>query len=82
MFRIKQKNVPQGPCFACKVVRSFILAAVMILVLGLLASEKMHYLTFVTTELIAILILIFGLLVFLFKLWIWLKDRNPKNPDL
>ncbi len=82
MFRIKQKNVPQGPCFACKVIRSFILAAVMLLVLGLLASEKMHYLTFITTELIAILILIFGLLVFLFKLWIWLKDRNPKNPDL
>mgnify|MGYP001158612154 CR=1 FL=1 len=82
MFRIKQKNVPQGPCFACKVIRSFILAAVMLLVLGLLASEKMHYLTFITTELIAILILVFGLLVFLFKLWIWLKDRNPKNPDL
>ena len=82
MFRIKQKNVPQGPCFACKVVRSFILAAVMLLVLGLLASEKMHYLTFITTELIEILIFILGSLVFLFKLWIWLKERKPKNPDL
>ena len=82
MFRIKQKNVPQGPCFACKVIRSFIMAAVMILVLGLLASEKMHYLTFITTELIAILIFILGSLVFLFKLWIWLKERKPKNPDL
>ena len=82
MFRIKQKNVPQGPCFACKVIRSFILAAVMILVLGLLASEKMHYLTFITTEQIAILIFILGSLVFLFKLWIWLKERKPKNPDL
>ena len=82
MFRIKQKNVPQGPCFACKVIRSFIFAAVMILILGLLASEKMHYLTFITTELIAILIFILGSLVFLFKLWIWLKERKPKNPDL
>jgi len=82
MFRIKQKNVPQGPCFACKVIRSFILAAIMLLVLGLLASEKMHYLTFISTDLIATIILIAGSLLFVFKLWIWLRDRNPKNPEL
>ena len=58
------------------------MAAIMLLVLGLLASEKMHYLTFVTTELIAIMILIAGSLLFLFKLWIWLRDRKPKNPGL
>ena len=79
MFRIKQKNVPQGPCFACKVIRSFILAAIMLLVLGLLASEKMHYLNFITTEIVATIILTLGSLMFLGKLWLWLRSRKPKN---
>ena len=79
MFRIKQKNVPQGPCFACKVIRSFILAAIMLLVLGLLASEKMHYLNFITTEIVAAIILTLGFLMFLGKLWFWYRSREPKN---
>ena len=79
MFRIKQKNAPQGPCFACKVIRSFILAAIMLLVLGLLASEKMHYLNFITTEIVATIILTLGFLMFLGKLWLWLRSRNPKD---
>ena len=68
MFRIKQKNLPEGPCFVSKVIRSFILAAIMLLVLGLLASEKMHYLNFITTEIVAIIILTLGFLLFLVKL--------------
>ncbi len=76
MFRIKQKNVSKGPCFACKVIRSFILASIMLLVLGLLATDKMHHLNFITTELIAVIILCAGSLLFLFKLWVWFRDRN------
>ena len=46
MFRIRQKNAPEGPCFTCRLIRSFIMATVMLIVLGLVASDKMHLLTF------------------------------------
>ena len=79
MFRIKQKNVPEGPCFACRIIRSFILASIMLLVLGLLASEKMHYLRFLTTEMIASVILVLGFLLFVVKLWLWLRERKSDS---
>ena len=79
MFRIKQKNAPEGPCFMCRLIRSFIMATVMLIVLGLVASDKMHLLTFISTDLIAILVLVFGLVLFLFKLWQWKTDKIEKK---
>ena len=79
MFRIKQKNAPEGPCFTCRLIRSFIMATVMLIVLGLVASDKIHLLTFISTDLIAILVLVFGLVLFLFKLWQWKTDKIEKK---
>ena len=67
MFRIKQKNAPEGPCFACRLIRSFIMATVMLVVLGLVASDRLHLLTFISTDLIATVILVSGLILFLFN---------------
>jgi hypothetical protein len=79
MFRIKQKNVPEGPCFACRLIRSFIMATVMLIVLGLVASDRLHLLTFISTDLIAAVILVSGLILFLFKIWQWKTSRTKKN---
>ena len=79
MFRIKQRNTPEGPCFACKLIRSFVMATAMLIVLGLVASDRLYLLTFISTDLIAILVLVFGLLLFLFKLWQWKTDKIEKK---
>ena len=75
MFRIKQRNTPEGPCFTCRLIRSFILATVTLIILGLVASDRLYLVNFVSTELIAAIIMVLGVLLFLFKLWQWKKDK-------
>ena len=79
MFRIKQRNTPEGPCFTCRLIRSFILATVMLIILGLVASDRLYLLNFISTELIAAIIMVLGVLLFLFKLWQWKKDKMEKK---
>ena len=79
MFRIKQRNTPEGPCFTCRLIRSFLLATVMLIILGLVASDRLYLLSFISTELIAAIIMVLGLILFLFKLWQWKKDNVEKK---
>ena len=79
MFRIKQKNASEGPCFTCRLIRSFIMATVMLIVLGLVASDRLHLLAFISTDLIAAIVIAFGLILFLFKFWQWKTDKNKKK---
>ena len=79
MFRIKQRNTPEGPCFTCRLIRSFILATVILIILGLVASDRLHLMSFISTELIAVIIMVLGLILFLFKLWQWKKDKIEKK---
>ena len=79
MFRIKQRNTPEGPCFTCRLIRSFIMATVMLIVLGLVASDRLYLMKFISTELIAAIIMVFGLILFLFKLWQWKTDKIEKK---
>ena len=79
MFRIKQRNTPEGPCFTCRLIRSFILATVMLIILGLVASDRLYLLNFISTELIAAIIMVLGFLLFLFKLWQWKTDKIEKK---
>ena len=79
MFRIKQKNTPEGPCFTCRLIRSFILATVMLIILGLVASDRFYLVSFISTELIAAILMVLGFLLFLFKLWQWKKDKMEKK---
>ena len=79
MFRIKQRNAPEGPCFACKLIRSFVMATVMLIVLGLVASDRLYLLKFISTDLVAGLILLFGSILFFFKLWQWKRDKVEKK---
>ena len=79
MFRIKQKNTPEGPCFTCKLIRSFVMATVMLIVLGLVASDRLYLINFISAELVAAIILYLGLILFLFKLWQWKTDKIEKK---
>ena len=79
MFRIKQKNTPEGPCFTCKLIRSFVMATVMLIVLGLVASDRLYLINFISAELVAAIILFLGLILFLFKLWQWKTDKIEKK---
>ena len=79
MFRIKQKNAPEGPCFTCRLIRAFIMATVMLIILGLVASDKLYLLTFISTDLIATIIIVSGLILFLFKFWQWKTSGTKKN---
>ena len=79
MFRIKQKNTPEGPCFTCRLIRSFILATVMLIILGLVASDRLYLLNFISTEIVAAIIMVLGVFLFLFKLWQWKKDKIEKK---
>ena len=55
------------------------MATVMLIILGLVASDRMHLLTFISTDLIALTILFLGLILFLFKLWQWKTDKIEKK---
>ena len=79
MFRIKRKNAPEGPCFACRLIRSFVMATVMLIVLGLVASDRLYLLTFISIDLVAGLIMLFGCILFVFKLWQWKRDKIEKK---
>jgi hypothetical protein len=58
------------------------MATVMLIILGLVATEKLYLLTFISTELVAGIILVLGLLLFLIKLWLWRKDYSEKKRNL
>ena len=55
------------------------MATVMLIVLGLVASDRMHLLTFISSHMIALIILVLGLILFLFKLWQWKTDKIEKK---
>tara|TARA_B100000575_G_C22638936_1_gene393924 strand:- start:59 stop:229 length:171 start_codon:yes stop_codon:yes gene_type:complete len=55
------------------------MATVMLIILGLVASDRLHLMSFISTELIATIIMVLGLILFLFKLWQWKKDKIEKK---
>ena len=55
-------------CRNCYIIRLFLLAVVFILLFALIQSDNLHYLDFVTPSNAAVLIIIFGIIMFLVKL--------------
>jgi hypothetical protein len=51
----------------------------MLIILGLVASDRLYLVNFISTELIAAIIMVFGLILFLFKLWQWKRDKIEKK---
>ena len=63
-------------CRICAIIRYFLVAVVFIIILALTVNDKLHYLSFVTSWNAAILILFFGLLLFLYKVYEYMKSKN------
>ena len=65
-------------CRTCMIIRMFMLAMLVLVIVGLLAREQMSYLSFITTWNVAIAIMIFGVLSFIVKFILW-KLEEKKN---
>ena len=70
-------------CRTCMVIRMFVLAMLVLVIVGLLAREQMSYLSFITTWNVAIAIMIFGVLSFIIKFIFWkLEEKKNSNDPL
>ena len=63
-------------CKNCLIIRYFIVAVLVIILSALLFTDKMKYLSFINPEKISYLIIILGTLIFLFKLFSFLKKKS------
>ena len=70
-------------CRTCIVIRMFIIAMLILVITGLLAKDKMHHLSFLTTWNVAIAIMVFGSVSFVIKFVLWkLEGKNKVNDPL
>ena len=77
----KSRPVRGGGCARCRVIRLFVLAAFLMLILGLVAGERLETLQLVTPARVAAAIWIAGGLLFISKLGFWLASRRRAEPD-
>ena len=68
MFIGKQKKVAKVVCVKCRVIRSFILCVLMLLVLGFLLGDDAAYFRFLTPDIAAFIIIGGGTLLFIWKI--------------
>ena len=83
---MSQKSVSNNSkkvCRTCMVIRIFIIAMLVLVIVGLLAREQMSYLSFISTWNVAIAIMIFGILSFIIKFILWkLEEKKQINDPL
>ena len=63
-------------CKNCIIIRYFIVAVLVIILAAFLFTDKMQYLSFINPEKISYLVIILGTLIFLFKLFSYLKKKS------
>ena len=64
-------DVKAVPCERCRIIRSFIMFVIMLVLLALVAGDKLAYFQFLDAELFATLIMIVGIIGFIGKLVHW-----------
>jgi undecaprenyl pyrophosphate phosphatase UppP len=83
---MSQKSVSNNSkkvCRTCMVIRIFVIAMLVLVIVGLLAREQMSYLSFISTWNVAIAIMIFGILSFIIKFILWkLEEKKQTNDPL
>ncbi len=62
-------------CTNCLIIRYFIVAVLMLIIIGLVFTENLKYLSFINPELVAYLIFIVGILLFLAKTFNYYKNK-------
>ena len=63
-------------CKNCLIIRYFIVAVLVIILAALLFTDKMKYLSFINPTQISYLVIILGIIVFLFKLFSYYKKKS------
>ena len=76
MKRFYQSSNTSKTCKNCRIIRTFLLAVLFIVLLGLIKSDELHYLHIVTPMNAAIFIMVIGSIMFLFKLIKYLIEKD------
>ena len=63
-------------CKICKIIRLFLFSVFLLILLALIQKDKLHYLKFVTPENAAYFILAVGILITIFKIIEYFKERK------
>ena len=64
-------DVKAVPCERCRIIRSFILFVIMLVLLALVAGDKLAYLSFLNAEFFAAIIMVVGGIGFIGKFVHW-----------
>ena len=67
---------PTPKCQNCRIIRIFLLSVLLIVLLGFIKNDKLHYLQIVTPSNAATLIILLGLIMFLTKLVKYFLQKN------
>ena len=79
MKRFVNSKDTGAPCQRCMILRIFLGMVLFVVILGLAGGSELSYLKYVTTQKVANGIMIFGFIVFLFKLIFWYWDKKKEN---
>ena len=69
-------------CRTCVIIRLFIVAMLLLLIVAILAKDQMYHLSFLTTWNVAIAIVVFGSISFLIKFLFWKLEKKNNSNDL
>jgi len=69
-------DVKALPCERCRIIRSFIMFVIMLVLLALVAGDKLAYFDFLDAKFFATMIMVVGSVGFIVKLVYW-KLFNP-----
>ena len=64
-------DVKKGPCHRCRIIRSFILFTMMLVILAVVAGDQFSQIHFLTPTWFATAIVVIGLVGFIVKLISW-----------
>ena len=77
--RTKAKTVKKEPCTRCSILRLYFSAIIVIAAVAIMAGDKASVLSFVNKVTGVYLVLVFGLLVSLYRIFEWyFVYRKPK----
>ena len=79
MFRRSGKREGKLPCARCTILRAFLGLVLMLVILGITAGNKLDYFALITTQKVANMIWVIGIMIFISKLGFWFWDRKNSN---
>ena len=75
-------DVKAVPCERCRIIRSFIMFVIMLVLLALVAGDKLAYLNFLDAKFFATIIMVVGGLGLIVKLVYWkLSNQTDTKTD-